>query len=1059
MNNQNKSIDVFIRSLEERAKELNCLYKIEEILLRNDLTLDDALYGIVKILPSGWQYSDYCNARIKFDNSVYISRSFVETPWSINSPIKVQDEFVGLIEVFYTIELPPADEGPFLKEERKLLNTIADRIGHFIFHKRISQVFAEWQNKKDDQKEKPKPEWNVVLDLLKRTDQHLFSIISRKMINHLFCKGIQESKGLFKKLGTIDEERSSTSESNRPTKKQVLENSFNLGNQIFRIASKYLSNREILALIQKWINEEKTHFLVKTLANQSTPLAEVAEAIRKYHHINPNSYDRNSPVNKGIRVSLIRRFLNDNLDFINIAKQYVDISDFYNLLNKIIFPPDSHGKVGGKSSGLFLAKKIISQSAVNYEILQDVKIPKTWYLTSDAIMNFVYYNNLEEIIEQKYKDIEDIRNEYPYMIQAFKNSHFSPEITNGLSRALDDFGEHPIIVRSSSLLEDRMGSAFAGKYKSLFLANQGTKQERLEALMDAIAEVYASTFGPDPIGYRIERGLLDFNEEMGIMIQEVVGTKVGKYFFPAFAGVAFSNNEFRWSSRIKREDGLIRMVPGLGTRAVDRLGDDYPILVAPGQPNLRVNLSYDEIIGYAPKNIDVINLEKNTFETLSIKQLINDVGNDFPMLNEIFSIHEHNHLKKPIGLGIDTRKHDIVVTFDNLIANKKYINKIHTMLKLLSEKLKLPVDIEFACDGKNLYLLQCRPQSSSGDNVSAVLPRDISRSKLLFTANKYISNGKVPDIKYIVYVDPINYGKHSKLEDLKDVGIAIGKLNKLLPKKTFILMGPGRWGSRDDIRLGVKVTYSDINNTAVLIEIAKKKGNYVPDLSFGTHFFQDLVESSIRYIPLYPDDPDIFFNEKFLLDSPNTLERYIPNYKHLEDTIRVVNVMEATGGQVVRILMNADEDQAMAIFTDPSSKSSYDEVSSFKSEGFSNEPLLWRLRMADSIAANLDPLRFGVKAVYLHGTVFNKTAGPNSDIDLLIHFKGTPEQKKELQLWLEGWNLCLSQINYNKSGFTISKFLDYIIVTDDILKKNTYFSDLINPKNNTSVPLKLKGQE
>ena len=129
---------------------------------------------------------------------------------------------------------------------------------------------------------------------------------------------------------------------------------------------------------------------------------------------------------------------------------------------------------------------------------------------------------------------------------------------------LDDFKDQPLIVRSSSLLEDRMGSSFSGKYKSLFLANQGGKRERLEALTDAIAEVYASTFGPDPIGYRAERGLLDFAEEMGIMIQEVVGTRVGDYFMPAFAGVAFSRNEFRWSPRIRREDGLLRLVPGLG---------------------------------------------------------------------------------------------------------------------------------------------------------------------------------------------------------------------------------------------------------------------------------------------------------------------------------------------------------------------------------------------------------------------------------------------------------------------------------------------------------------
>ncbi len=166
---------------------------------------------------------------------------------------------------------------------------------------------------------------------------------------------------------------------------------------------------------------------------------------------------------------------------------------------------------------------------------------------------------------------------------------------SGLAQALDELGDRPLIVRSSSLLEDRMGSAFSGKYKSLFLANRGTKAERLAALLDAVAEVYASVFSPDPIQYRTERGLLEHNEEMGIMVQEVVGQKAGRYFLPAFAGVAFSHNELRWSPRIRREDGLVRLVPGLGTRAVDRLADDYPVLAAPGQPGLRVNVTPEDV--------------------------------------------------------------------------------------------------------------------------------------------------------------------------------------------------------------------------------------------------------------------------------------------------------------------------------------------------------------------------------------------------------------------------------------------------------------------------------
>ena len=133
----------------------------------------------------------------------------------------------------------------------------------------------------------------------------------------------------------------------------------------------------------------------------------------------------------------------------------------------------------------------------------------------------------------------------------------------------------------------------------------------------------------------------------------------------------------------------------------------------------------------------------------------------------------------------------------------------------------------------------------------------------MFSANRYISDGSIEDISHIVYVDPDGYNSLQELSQLINIGRAIGQLNSLLPKRRFILMGPGRWGSRGDIKMGVQVSYSDINNTAALIEIARKKSNYIPELSFGTHFFQDLVESNIRYLPLYPDNREIIFQHPF----------------------------------------------------------------------------------------------------------------------------------------------------------------------------------------------------
>ena len=220
---------------------------------------------------------------------------------------------------------------------------------------------------------------------------------------------------------------------------------------------------------------------------------------------------------------------------------------------------------------------------------------------------------------------------------------------------------------------------------------------------------------------------------------------------------------------------------------------------------------------------------------------------------------------------------------------------MRTLLQVLREKLKTPVDIEFACDGRDVYLLQCRPQGATEGAAPVPIPRDLPLDRVLFTARRYVSNGRVAEISHVVYVDPEAYTR-LELDRIRDIGRAVGRLNRLLPKRQFALLGPGRWGSRGDIRLGVPVTYADISNAAILIEIARQKGGYVPDLSFGTHFFQDLVESNIRYLPLYPDDPEVIFNEGFFRSAPNALASLAPDFEALADVLRVIDVPAASGG-------------------------------------------------------------------------------------------------------------------------------------------------------------------
>lgn len=895
----------------------------------------------------------------------------------------------------------------------------------------------------------------LMLNFINKTDPYQYSVIARKMVNYLFTKGIEEGRELFVKLGSAGNEDSTLTEINMPSRKQMLENSYTLGDSIFEIAQKHLEISEIVQLIQKWLEEEKLSNLLKVLANQNTRIADISAAIHRYH-FSASGYDMSkSATGRGILVSLIRRFLNDQLEYLNIAKNYFEFSDFYKLLGKTIYHPESHGKLGGKSAGAIMAMKVIEKSIENSELFKNVKLPKTWFIASDGTVNFLYYNNLEDVIEQKYKDMNDVRKEYHHIVQMFKNSQFSPDIVNGLSRALDDFGDNPIIVRSSSLLEDRLGSAFAGKYKSLFLANQGTKQQKLEALMDAIAEVYASTFSPDPIGYRIERGLLDYNEEMGIMIQEVVGKKIGKYYFPAFAGVAFSYNEFRWSPRIKRDDGLLRIVPGLGTRAVDRLGNDFPLLISPTNPELKVNSSFHEALMYAPKYMDVINLETNKFETHSAEGLAKYCGSQFPMLNDVFSIVRDGHLEKPVGLGIDTKHDDIIVTFDNLISRTNYIKKLHKMIQILKDNYDTPVDLEFACDGDNLFILQCRPQSAGDDfATSAAIPTDIREDKKVFTASRFVSNGKVPDINYIVYIDPIKYSNIQTLEDMKLVGRAVGKLNTILPKQNFILMGPGRWGSRGDIKLGVSVTYSDIMNTAVLIEIAKTKGEYKPDLSFGTHFFQDLVESGIKYLPLYPEETQNIFNYDFLDNSPNIFARLVPEYAHLENVIQVINVQEAANGDILRILMNADLEQAVAFLTPPFTLETYYSEPGSPKLVTNEEPWHIRMRVAEMIARQFELERFHSKALYVIGTTCSKTSLPDSDLDLLVIFDGNEHLRTELLAWFEGWGLSLSEQIFKRTGYRIHNFIDVTLISSEDIMSNDYYRKMLATTSNEAIKLK-----
>jgi len=1065
MNHQDSSQENNLHSLRERAKELNCLYQVDELLSNMRLSLPEIFSALVQVIPAGWQYPELCEARIIYDNRSYQTTGFCSSPFMESVPIKVDDTEVGRLDVVYTQEVPPSEEGFFLEKEHKLVRTIADRIGQTIWQRRIKEVLLDWeQSKNQNGQRETVQDWVVIVDLLRRTDPDMLMHLCRRMINHLLGSGVKEADDLLQDYSPGWKKALDNSHDNYPSARVPLGNLINISDKVFQVASRYLTAQEISLRLQKWMQERKAYGLVKTIGRVDASVAEIIEALVRYQTMAGSTDLLPYPTRRWLQVALIKRFLSDNLNFIGTARRYVDIDDFFNLINRLIYPVDSHGKIGGKGTGLFLAHQIIRRESQEKRLLADIKVPRTWYITTDELTEFLHYNDLQDLNEQKYKDLSQIRMDYPNIIQRMKNCRFPPELVKSLALALDDFGTSPIIVRSSSLLEDQAGASFSGKYKSLFLANQGSKEQRLEALLNAVVEVYASVFSPDSIQYRAERNLLDFQEEMGILIQEVVGKRIGHYYVPLFAGVAFSRNEYRWSPRIRREEGLIRMVMGLGTRAVDRVNDDFPVLISPGQPGLRVNRMPDEIKHYAPKKMDVINLESNTFETIEIESFLRQYGSQIPSIHQLVGVKKEDFVAQCSYWEIDFEHDDLVVTFDGLIDKSTFVKKVDLLLKTLEARLGYPVDIEFASDGQHFYLLQCRPQGYAGEVTPAAIPQDIPNKDIIFSAQRQTSNGTIGNISYIVYVDPAGYASLENRDDLVKTGRAIGLLNALLPRKGFVLMGPGRWGSRGDIRLGVPVSYADICNTAALIEIARRHSHYQPELSFGTHFFQDLVESGIRYLPLYPDDQGIIFNDTFLRRSPSLLTQLLPEYADLEDVIRVIDVAAVSQGRALHIAMNADLEQAIGylspysqrthipvnqpVFTPPTSSSS-------AAKPVDDTFWRWRYYMAERIAEHLDFGRYGVKGVYLIGSTNNGTAGPGSDIDLLIHIQGSPQQRQELDQWLKGWSQSLAESNYLKTGYRSEGLLDIHYITDQDIEDKTSFAIKIGAITDPAYPLKI----
>ena len=611
-----------------------------------------------------------------------------------------------------------------------------------------------------------------------------------------------------------------------------------------------------------------------------------------------------------LKAVLIRTMISDQLKYIRIARQWFKVEDLRDIRMRKI----GGGKIGGKAAGMLLAMRVLKETAPP-EIRNRFRLPESYYLGSDVFYNFLTFNNLIHWNDQKYKTEDQMHADYPTLCDDFANGQFPAEIIESLDQVLLEAGDRPLIVRSSSLLEDNFGTSFAGKYESIFLPNQGGHDQKLSALTKAISKIYASVLNPDALMYRHHKELADYDERIGILIQIVEGEKTGRYYFPHAAGVAFSRNLYRWSPQIKQKEGFLRLVWGLGTRAVDMLADDYPRLVALSHPRLHSSSDVRNIKRYSQQNVDVIDLEGNTFATISARQILNP---DYEPLRYIAQVEEEGSLI-PIRSRLAPPE-KMLITFDGLLARTPFAASMRAALTLLEANYGSPVDTEFTVKIINpddqpevqITLLQCRPQSHIQGVADVQIPSDLQDENIIFSSQTMVPHGAVESIRYVLYVPSEGYFKLESQEERTQLERAIGQLNSALKDEVFIAVGPGRWGTSTP-DLGVHVAYSDIYNSRALVELAGEKVGASPEPSFGTHFFQDLMEANIYPLAVFLDDPNTIFKREFFYETPNHLMDYISvENPRVIAALRLIAVSDYRPGAHLNLFMDANKGRAVA---------------------------------------------------------------------------------------------------------------------------------------------------
>lgn len=653
----------------------------------------------------------------------------------------------------------------------------------------------------------------------------------------------------------------------------------------------------------------------------SVDFSDYYNLIHKEHSMateqNTDSYERffsdakkayfNDTLDEWTLSKICRSMMTHDYKMTAFMKEEFSAEDFFFIKERLI----GTGTIGGKACGMLLARKIIEKYLPEYTAYMEPH--DSFYIGTDVFYSYIVENKLWKTrILQHQDDYYFSKGEE--LGNMILKGRFPEHIRAQFRRMLEYFGQIPIIVRSSSFLEDGFGNAFAGKYESVFCVNSCSPEDRLKHFEDAVRRVYASTMNRSALEYRKKRGMDKSEEQMAILVQRVSGARFGDYYMPCLAGVGFSYSVYRWSDELDPNAGLLRLVAGLGTKAVDRTGIDYPRLVNLDNPESSTLVTTEEKHRFSQRRLDMINVKANNLDEISADQLIPQLPVWYKNL-----ICEHDYEAERSCAERGDNRQVLFISCHNAAKNNLLMKMMQDILRTLQEHYQTPVDTEYTInfrpDGAfRVNLLQCRPLHVWPTVTGQAIP-EIPLDRTLFQMEKtFMGSHACLKADVIVWVDSVGYHNCAYKQKSSYAGI-IGRINQYYKDsgKTLMLISPGRIGTSSP-ELGITVSFSDISNFSILCEYEDADIGFIPELSYGSHMFQDIVETNMFYIAIMDLNTNIhnYFNKNLLIANANGDTLFRNGNENLIDKI----FPEQDGVSQVIKVFETDENHPFTLYAD-----------------------------------------------------------------------------------------------------------------------------------------------